>query len=145
MKRYLSKEWISGLLVLAVVAGFILWLAIPSRASADPAVTKHTFAGGELTWSILNYPAIVLDDNHFSIAIQDAADAALHATSLQIKLDMIGMLCGDYTFDLVETSPGVYEGDGIPLMAGLWKATLTIRLGDGQTVKISRSLKAVYS
>lgn len=139
-----GKSWLIGLLLLAAAAGFMLWLVLPGKASADPAVTRHEFEGGQLTWSISDYPAIVLGPNHFTIELHDAAGAAIRDAALQVKLDMMGMVCGDYNFELKEISPGVYEGEGVPLMAGLWKATLTIGRGDNEPVTISRTLKAVY-
>jgi hypothetical protein len=55
---------------------------------------------------------------------------------------MIGMVCGDVDFNMKEASPGLYTGEGIPLMAGMWKATLTIDSGD-KTYTIERRLQAV--
>lgn len=138
-------KWASWLMF-AVVGAVVVVLAVlflrPSSISADSAMTLHRFDGGQLQWHIEDYPAIVLEGNTFRLTLTDASGEPLRGAELAIKLEMIDMECGDYDFTLTETDPGVYTGEGVPLMAGLWKATLAIN-GNEDTV-ISRTLKAVY-
>lgn len=140
-----QSKWASWLMFALVGTAAIVIAALllrPSAISADSAITEHRYDNGRLQWQIEDYPAIVLQGNTFRLTLTDAGGEPLRGAELAIKLEMIDMECGDYDFRLTETSPGVYTGEGVPLMAGLWKATLTID-GD-QASAISRTLKAVY-
>lgn len=145
MPRPSRKSWISWVLFttigLAVIA-FMILLLRPQSISADAAITIHPYNSGRLEWNIVDYPATVLANNTFQLKLTDSSGLPLEGAQLDIKLEMIGMICGDYDFSLTETSPGIYTGAGVPLMPGLWKASLTID-GDHSAV-ITRTLKAVY-
>ncbi|MCR2805521.1 FixH family protein [Paenibacillus soyae] len=135
-------SWLMLALAGAAAVAIVMLLVRPQSTSADSAMTEHSFAGGHLVWEIQDYPAAVLAENTFLLTLKDAGGQPIQNASLAVKLEMIDMVCGDYDFVLTEVAPGVYTGEGIPLMAGLWKATLTI---DGaEDPSISRTLKAVY-
>jgi hypothetical protein len=85
----------------------------------------------------------VLHNNHFLIELTDLSGAPLQGAGLTVKLDMLNMICGDYEFNMTETAPGKYSGEGVPLMAGTWKATLTLVTGD-HTYTIVRLLRAIH-
>ena len=106
-------------------------------------VPEHDFEIGHIEWSIDGYPAKVLKENTFTLDITGADGKPLTGAGLDVKLDMLAMLCGDVDFRLAEISPGTYTGAGIPLMAGTWKATLTLET-NGRTYKIERLLQAAY-
>lgn len=140
----------SVILIIAVsllLVGTVFFWLQAGEAAADPAVTEHSFEGGFASWSIHPYTARVLQNNTFTIALSDSYGKPLTGANLHIKLEMPRMLCGDYSFTLVETEPGTYIGEGVPLMAGLWQATLTIR-GSGVSNKavtaITRTLIASH-
>lgn len=139
-KRWTS--WLALALVGLASVAIVILLVRPQSTSADSATTEHSFAGGHLMWEITDYPAAVLAENTFRLTLTNESGQPLQDADLAIKLEMIDMVCGDYEFNLTEIESGVYTGEGIPLMAGLWRATLTI---DGnEDVKISRTLKAEY-
>lgn len=141
--RSKRTSWLALALASAAAIALVAVLLLrPSSISADSAMTEHLFKGGQLQWHIEDYPATVLEENSFRLTLTDASGEPLSGAELAIKLEMIDMVCGDYDFTLTETAPGVYIGEGVPLMAGLWKASLTIN-GDQNGV-ISRTLKAVY-
>ncbi|OBZ16991.1 FixH family protein [Bacillus sp. FJAT-26390] len=125
---------------LLVAAAFTL-LSEPSDAA--PPITEHALGSGHAIWSINPYPAKVLRGNRFLIDLTDESGAALQGASLSVNLEMMDMVCGDYAFKMTEASPGQYSGDGVPLMAGTWKATVTVQTGD-QTYTIVRMLKAIH-
>jgi hypothetical protein len=130
------------LIAIALLAGLALtWLR--QRDKAPPPISEHTFESGHAIWSIAPYPAKVLRGNSFLIELADDSGAALQGASLSVKLEMLDMVCGDYEFKMTEASPGKYEGKGVPLMAGTWRATLTVEKG-AQTYTIVRLLKAVH-
>lgn len=119
----------------------LTWLQ--SSEEAPPPITEHSFEAGHAIWTIHPYPAKALENNTFTLELTDSAGAPLQRASLAIKLDMIGMVCGDVVFKMKEASPGLYTGEGVPLMAGMWKATLTIESGD-KTYTLERRLQAVH-
>lgn len=116
---------------------------IQSGKEASPPITEHTFEAGHAIWTIRPYPAKVLQNNTFTLELTDSAGAPLQGAVLTVKLDMIGMVCGDVSFNIKEISPGLYTGEGIPLMAGMWKAALTIESGN-KTYTLERRLQAVH-
>ncbi|WP_169082965.1 FixH family protein [Paenibacillus sp. PL91] len=135
-------KFIILLIAIALLAGLTLtWLR--HRDKAPPPISEHTFESGHAIWSIATYPAKALRENRFLIELADESGAALHGASLSVKLEMLDMVCGDYEFKMTEASPGKYEGEGVPLMAGTWKATLTVDTG-AQTYTIVRLLKAIH-
>lgn len=130
------------LLVVAIVVGIVFtWLRKGEELS--PPMTEHVFDKGEATWSIDGYPAKVLHNNLFKIELTDLSGAPLQGAELSVKLEMMDMVCGDYEFKMTEADPGTYTGEGVPLMAGTWKATLTLKTVD-QTYTIDRLLRAVH-
>lgn len=143
--RRLRFRSITFLLFLAsiLVLAFI-WLLRPSWTSADSAVTEHAYGDGKLQWSIADYPATVLSGNTFTLTLSDEDGKPFEGVEMIVKLEMLGMICGDYHFEMSETAPGVYTGEGVPLMPGLWKATVTIQGNDNNIASISRTFKAVY-
>ncbi|MDQ0116672.1 FixH family protein [Paenibacillus harenae] len=135
-------KWLLALLAAAViVTAAFTWLQ--TTEAAPPAVTAHSFGEGSVTWEIGRYPAKVLELNDFRLTLNTSSGAPLQNAHLSIVLDMIGMNCGNYSFELTETAPGVYEGEGMPLMAGTWKATLSLETAEG-SYTIARRLTAVH-
>ncbi|WP_139998563.1 FixH family protein [Paenibacillus paridis] len=131
------------LIALAIVIGLgIVWLQ--SSNEAAPPMTEHTFDSGHAIWSIADYPAKALHENRFEISLTDQAGAPLEGATLSVKLDMVNMICGDYAFAMTEVAPGKYAGEGVPLMAGTWKATLTLDTKNKEEYTIVRLLRAVH-
>ena len=135
------KRMLVFVLAALIIAAALIWI-FAGREAAPP-VTEHDFELGHIEWSIDGYPAKVLKENTFTLDITGADGKPVTGASLAVKLDMLAMLCGDVDFRLAEISPGKYTGAGIPLMAGTWKATLTLET-NGQTYKIERLLQAAY-
>lgn len=126
--------------VIALLIGIAFTLLRDSE-EAPPPITEHAFDSGHAIWMIDDYPAKVLHSNNFLIELTDLSGAPLQGAGLSVKLDMLNMICGDYAFSMNETAPGKYSGEGVPLMAGTWKATLTLVTGD-HTYTIVRLLRA---
>lgn len=137
-----NRKWMLAFVAAALIAAAaLIWLF--AGRDAAPQVTAHDFEIGHLEWSIDGYPAKVLQENTFTLDITGADGKPFTGASLAVKLDMLAMLCGDVDFRLAEISPGKYAGVGIPLMAGTWRATLTLEAED-RTYTIDRLLKVVY-
>ncbi|CAM4271308.1 hypothetical protein FHS16_002048 [Paenibacillus endophyticus] len=128
--------------LLALLIGFAFWWFQQDEAD-PPQTTEHAFDSGTIRWTIEDYPAKVLHDNQFTVEIKDTQGFPVHDANIKVKLDMLSMVCGDYVFEMTEVATGKYGGDGIPLMAGIWKATLTLESNE-QTYEISRLLKAIH-
>lgn len=134
---------IAASVLLMLIISLFFWLQ-SEQAAADPAITEHRLENGSASWSINPYSAQVLHNNLFTITIIDQSGKPVEGAALHIKLEMLAMLCGDYSFELAEAAPGTYSGIGIPLMAGLWNASLTITYADGQTSHTSRTVSAIH-
>lgn len=129
-------------IIIALLAGIaFIWLRPGDEA--PPPVTEHAFEEGNIIWTIDAYPAKALHRNSFIIDLTDLNGSPVKGASLHVKLEMLDMVCGDYEFNMDESAPGKYEGDGVPLMAGTWKATLTLEMSD-HTYTIVRLLRAVH-
>ncbi|MDQ6421595.1 hypothetical protein RB620_19395 [Paenibacillus sp. LHD-117] len=140
-----KSHYLVWALVLAAIGLALFWTLRTAPASAaDPAATEHRQDGIAIQWTIAQYPAAVLKNNPFTLRLQDASGNLVEGAMIDVKMEMLDMVCGDYVFELRETSPGVYEGSGVPLMPGLWRATATMRTASGESFTVDRTLKAVY-
>ncbi|OMF24813.1 hypothetical protein BK133_22220 [Paenibacillus sp. FSL H8-0548] len=135
-------KYILIFVVLALLASLtFIWLR--SGAKAAPPITEHTFELGQAVWEIDAYPAKVLQENHFEVGLTDLTGAPLQGAILSVKLEMLNMVCGDYEFQMTEVLPGKYSGEGIPLMAGKWKATITLEKAE-HSYTLVRVLQAIH-
>ncbi|GEM_PF-3778636 len=144
-RRKLRSFWALAAIGGAAAAAAALFAATGPADAADPASTVHAFERGTADWTIAAYPASVLEENEFVITLARPDGTPIENAGLSVLLEMPGMLCGDYPFRLTETEPGTYVGQGVPLMPGLWKATLRVEPPEGgEAFSFSRTLKAVY-
>ncbi|WP_051250861.1 FixH family protein [Paenibacillus harenae] len=134
---------LSVLIASVLMAVFIIVTWVRAGEEAAPPVTEHEFEIGQLVWSIDAYPAKVLHGNSFTVDVTGLYGIPLEGAKLAVKLDMLSMVCGDVDFQMTEIAPGKYTGEGIPLMAGTWKATLTLEEG-GETFKVARLFQASH-
>lgn len=88
-----------------------------------------------------SYPAKVLQSNRFQVTMTQDEQPVENAI-ISITLWMPRMLCGELEVETKQIKPGVYEGEGIPLMPGLWNADVQIRLDD-QNIEASHRFEAV--
>jgi len=99
-----------------------------------------------ISFEIADYPAKALHSSTFSLQAINTP-SLLQGADVTIELEMLGMMCGVVTFSATEVSEGLFEGEGVPLMPGVWKATATITTSDDQytnkTEKIIRQFKVV--
>lgn len=57
--------------------------------------------------------------------------------TIKVTLDMLTMDCGTIEFNLSLNEQGQYEGEGIPVMKGVWVATATIVDNEDEASKLS--------
>ena len=118
----------------------------PSKEENNqPITTEHLQDNLQAAWSITPAPAQVLTPNTFNIELTDKEQLPIQGAELSVKLSMIGMFCGDMNFTLKEQQPGTYIGEGYPLMPGEWRAKLTIKLAQEESVTLYRDIKAVHA
>ncbi|WP_138751489.1 hypothetical protein [Paenibacillus sinopodophylli] len=137
-----KPKYIYIVILVSLLAGSAIWW-FSSDDADPPQITEHTFDIGTASWMISEYPAKVLHANLFTVDIKDLQGLPIKDAVIRVKLEMLSMVCGDYDFEMIESSPGNYEGEGVPLMAGTWSATLTLETNQ-QSYTISRLLKAVH-
>src|SRR5690606_36330826 len=116
------------------------------KTPASEAAAYIPFGDDYINFHIAEYPAKALQPSSFSLhAIDDPL--LLQGATVTIELEMLNMLCGIIKFTASESSDGLFEGEGIPLMPGIWKATATIHWEDGsiskQNEQITRQFKVV--
>lgn len=138
-RKRLTTASTTALLAAAAVIAVIR--AQAGAAEAIPAVVTQTVEGMNAQIKLGTYPAKILQNNAFTVTLTDHAGLPVRDSKLDVVLTMPGMICGDAAFDLKEVAPGVYEGEVIPLMAGMWEATVTAGSTDGSTT-FSRKVKA---
>lgn len=86
--------------------------------------------------------AVVLKPNAFTVEIRQADQRPVSGAAIDITLSMPDMFCGSSTVKAAEIAPGVYQGDGIPLMAGASSAEVKVSL-NGQTYTMQHSFWAM--
>ncbi|MFE5324534.1 FixH family protein [Paenibacillus sp. NPDC056579] len=72
--------------------------------------------------------AVVLKPNGFTVEIRQADQRPVSGAAIDITLSMPDMFCGTSTVKASEVAPGIYHGDGIPLMAGASTADVKVSL-----------------
>ncbi|MBW7473194.1 FixH family protein [Paenibacillus oenotherae] len=127
--------------VLAAAAVIAVIRAQAGAAEATPPVVTQTVEGMNAQIKLGTYPAKILQNNAFTVTLTDQDGLPVVDSKLDVVLSMPSMLCGDAAFDLKEVSPGVYEGEMIPIMTGIWEATVTAEL-DGSSTTFTRKVKA---
>ncbi|MCQ6557816.1 FixH family protein [Paenibacillus mendelii] len=136
------KKAAAGISVLLAV--IVLIAAIQTHAGADespPAVVSQTVNGLNAEMQFGTYPVKRLQNNDFTVILTDSEGKPASRYNLRVRLSMSNMMCGDVSFMLKETAPGVYTGEAVPLMAGLWDADVEAHDGD-RVVNFSRTLEA---
>ncbi|MCR8629791.1 FixH family protein [Paenibacillus radicis (ex Xue et al. 2023)] len=132
--------------VLAVIA-FFGWLmtgagigaASPSyRPTTELVQEAYTFQVS-LTNST---EAVMLKPNPFTVTIHNADQRPASGAAVDITIYMPDMFCGTSTVKAKEIQPGVYQGDGIPLMAGKSAAEVKVQL-DGRTFTVEHPFLTV--
>lgn len=86
--------------------------------------------------------AFMLKPNPISIMIRGADDRPVSGAVVDITVYMPDMFCGTSSAKAVEVQPGVYLGEGIPLMAGKSAAEVKVQL-DGRTFTIEHLFLSV--
>jgi|GEM_PF-1917507 len=142
-KAYRPFVKFAFLLALAVIVAVAVLIWQRNTEAAEPLSASVAFDIGTVVWSNDPSPVKALRNNKFTLLIETAEGAPLQGASASMLLDMIGMDCADVAFELSEVSPGVYEGEGMPLMAGAWKATLSLE-AEGESYKVVHRVKVTY-
>jgi nitrogen fixation protein FixH len=140
-KKKLTGIGATALLAAVAVLGVIH--AQTGAAEGVMPVVSQTVDGLKAEMKVSAYPAKILHHNEFTVTLTDREGAPVQGFKLSANLTMPSMVCGRASFDLKEISPGVYKGDAVPLMAGMWEAAVTADTGSGNLI-FSRKLLAEH-
>jgi hypothetical protein len=113
-----------------------------ARAASYPEATEAAQAPYTFEVRLERAEAVVLKPNTFTVTIGQDDRLPVSGADVRITLYMPDMFCGTSEAKAVEVRPGVYQGEGIPLMAGASAADVSINL-DGRTYTVQHRFKAV--
>ncbi|UVI32595.1 FixH family protein [Paenibacillus spongiae] len=132
--------WIAALIAVIAIAAAIRTQA-GWAAEAPPATILQTVDGLKAEMTLGTYPVKRLQSNDFTVKLSKPDGMPASSYKLHVRLSMSNMVCGVVSFELKEIAPGVYNGDAVPLMAGIWDAAVEADNGE-RTVMFNRKLKA---
>lgn len=136
-----------------VPPGVAKWLLPPAKKTAAPAHTAFSGVvphGEEAAKTINQYMASADRQNklgwnvalaglerpvrgrpqHVSVTAHAAGDAPLRGAKVALALMRPGLAQPEQMLELVETDPGVYRGEMVIALPGLWVAVLRLQRGD---------------
>jgi nitrogen fixation protein FixH len=138
------KKKLTGASVAAVLAAAAVISVIHARAGAadvQPQLVTQTEDGYKAEMELGSSPVKILHHNAFTVTLTDENGMPVKNSKLKVVLSMPSMICGDASFEMREVAPGVYKGDAVPLMAGVWEAVVSAETESG-TITFTRKLKA---
>ncbi|NOU96233.1 hypothetical protein GC093_23865 [Paenibacillus sp. LMG 31456] len=132
--------------VLAVIAFFGWLLTGAGIGAASPSYRPTTeLAQDNYTFQVSlanSTEAVMLKPNAFTVTIHQANQHPVSGAAVDITIFMPDMFCGTSTVKAKEIQPGVYQGDGIPLMAGNSAAEVKVQL-EGRTFTVEHPFLTV--
>jgi len=137
----LTKFALLTLVIAVLISLSFIWDRF--AGAATPLSSIQSFDEVQIHWTMNPSPAKALQNNTFTLTIEQLNGEPLIGAAASIRLDMISMDCADVIFQLIETAPGVYEGEGLPLMAGMWKAYLTLTTNE-EAYSLSEIIKVTH-
>jgi len=119
-------------------------LVLTRKASSEQYAPSTVATTGPYTLQVqmASPEAKVLKPNTFTISVQEANRTPVSGAQVNIAISMPDMFCGISTAHAEEVEPGVYRGEGIPLMAGRSSAEVTVAL-NGQTYTVEHPFLSV--
>lgn len=133
-----------GIYLVAAAIMLILAYVGYTWKSAAPSLEPMTIAqtaSYQIKIESDTFPAKVLQTNRFQVTMTQNEQPVENAI-ISITLWMPRMLCGELEVTTEQIKPGVYEGEGIPLMPGIWNADVAIHL-DGLNYEARHIFEAV--
>ncbi|MFD0711380.1 FixH family protein [Paenibacillus sp. GCM10027626] len=122
-KRLSMAIW--SLLIVCTATFISIQLSRPSMQT--PPTVNQTVDGITAKMTFPAYPAKRLQPNVLTIELVDEAGSPASGYTLSGSLSMPDMACGTVPFTLQEVSPGHYEGSAMPLMLGVWEASISAK------------------
>ncbi|MCR8656369.1 hypothetical protein [Paenibacillus endoradicis] len=113
--------------------------------SLQKQTTTNATSLGKLQFEIDDDAAVALTNSAFSLQLlpeagSDSENGKLNQqfnsntlpvhTKVSVTLNMLRMDCGTIQFMMTPDEHGIYHGEGIPVMPGLWVATATVTYDD---------------
>lgn len=153
MTKWKTRLFILLILVLVFGVGYS-YIVAQGTIVRDQSLQKQTTTSetsiGTLQFNINHNDAVALTNSAFTLKLMpDSAsgfnsdsDATLNSldqlngnslpshTKVTVHLNMLTMDCGTIQFTMTPDEQGIYHGEGIPVMSGLWMATATVTYDD---------------
>jgi hypothetical protein len=134
---------IGAVLAVLAYAGWMVSGAGTGAASpAYPAVTELKQEPYTVQVKLNTAEAVMLKPNTFTVTIRRTDERPVSGAAVDISLFMPSMFCGTSTVKAAEVQPGVYQGEGIPLMAGPSAAEVKVQL-DGRSFAVQHPFLGV--
>ncbi|WP_179232705.1 FixH family protein [Paenibacillus rigui] len=105
-------------------------LIVSRKASSQHYSPTSVATSGPYTLQVqmASAEAKVLKPNTFTVSVREANNTPVRGASVSIAISMPDMFCGVSTAQAEEVEPGIYRGEGIPLMAGRSSAEVSVAL-----------------
>jgi hypothetical protein len=136
-----SNLFIYVLALVCLVLG-AAWIVSQKKPHFEP-ISVVTDGPYTLQVQLDSGQATILKPNAFTVSIKEANQLPVSGATVNITLSMPDMFCGSSTAAAKEIEPGIYLGEGIPLMAGPSSAEVSIAF-NGQTYKVQHPFLAVH-
>ncbi|MCM3339805.1 FixH family protein [Paenibacillus sp. MER TA 81-3] len=98
--------------------------------------------GVELQTEIAPFPPQMLASATLSIRLSDGSGQPVSGAEMSATLSMPHMMCGRIEVKISEAEPGIYTGEAVPLMAGMWEMLVVVHSG-GSLVEAVHPFEAV--
>jgi len=121
-----------GAIAVTLLAAWLLQLHKPAPDYKPVSVFTEEPYSFEIKLQSGKTEAAVLQPNAFIVEIRRDDRRPVSGAAVDITLSMPDMFCGTSTAKAAEIAPGLYRGDGIPLMAGASSAEVKVSL-NGRT------------
>jgi hypothetical protein len=122
-----------------VVIAFVGWMLTGAgTGSASPSYRQVTESVQEpytIQVKLNTDEAVMLKPNPFTITIHQGQGQPVSGAMVDMSVYMPDMFCGTSTATATEIRPGIYQADGIPLMAGKSAAEIKVQVA-GQTYTV---------
>lgn len=118
------RKWLfGGGAALAILAGVLL---AHNGSSSSESASAYVDGDFRVTVQGPDGAVRVMKPADFVVTATDANGQPVANADLRVVLYMPDMFCGLFEAQVTESSPGVYEVEGVPVMRGKWVAKVTL-------------------
>ncbi|MCD1261428.1 FixH family protein [Paenibacillus athensensis] len=139
MLNWMNRRPLAAAAVMLTVCalGLALLLLLHRTGGADEALPEETAWTDSLIALRVRADMAVgrpMQEQLFLIEAHTADGLPIDDAQIEMKLQMPGMMCGEFAVPVVRSGSGHYEARGIPVMDGRWEAEVTVQIGSGRYI-----------